>query len=80
MMCSRCKKRPAVMFISTMSGSERKNEGLCIKCAKELGLPQVNDYLQQMGISEDDFDSACESLFGDDGMLSEDMLGQFGVG
>ena len=68
------------MFISTMSGSERKNEGLCIKCAKELGLPQVNDYLQQMGISEDDFDSACESLFGDDGMLSEDMLGQFGVG
>ena len=80
MMCSRCKTRPAVMFISTMSGSERKSEGLCIKCAKELGLPQVNEYLQQMGISEDDFDSACESLFGEDGIINEDMLGQFGIG
>lgn len=80
MMCSRCKKRPAVMFISTMSGSERKSEGLCIKCAKELGLPQVNEYLQQMGISADDFDSACESLFGSDGMIGEDVLGQFGIG
>ena len=80
MMCSRCKKRPAVMFISTMSANERKSEGLCIKCAKELGLPQVNEYLQQMGISEDDFDSACESLFGNDGMIGEDILGQFGMG
>ena len=80
MMCSRCKKRPAVMFISTMSANERKSEGLCIKCAKDLGLPQVNEYLQQMGISEDDFDSACESLFGNDGMLGEDILGQFGIG
>ena len=80
MMCSRCKKRPAVMFISTMSANERKNEGLCIKCAKELGLPQVNEYLQQMGISEDDFDSACESLFGNDGIIGDDMLSQFGIG
>lgn len=79
-MCSRCNSRPAVMFISTMSGNERKSEGLCIKCAKELGLPQVNEYLQQMGISEDDFDSACESLFGEDGIIGEDMLGQFGIG
>ena len=79
-MCSRCKKRPAVMFISTMSGSERKNEGLCIKCAKELGLPQVNDYLQQMGISEDDFDSACDSLFGEDGVISEEALNKLGFG
>lgn len=80
MMCSRCKTRPAVMFISTMSAGERKSEGLCIKCAKELGLPQVNEYLQQMGISEDDFDSAVDSLFGEDGVVSKDMLGQFGIG
>ncbi len=70
MMCSRCKKRPAVMFISTMSGSERKSEGLCLNCAKELGLPQVNEYLQQMGISEDDFENACDSLFGDGGLFN----------
>lgn len=66
MMCSKCKKRPAVMFISTMNGGERKSEGLCINCAKEMGLPQVNEYLQQMGISEEDFESACDSIFGDD--------------
>lgn len=80
MMCSRCKSRPAVMFISTMNGNERKSEGLCIKCAKELGLPQVNEYLKQMGISEDDFDTAVESLFGEDGLIGEDMLNQFGIG
>lgn len=80
MMCSRCKTRPAVIFVSTMSAGERKSEGLCIKCAKELGLPQVNEYLQQMGISEDDFDSAVDSLFGEDGIVSKDMLGQFGIG
>ncbi|MGN0680366.1 MAG: hypothetical protein ACI4JS_11925, partial [Oscillospiraceae bacterium] len=76
MMCSRCKKRPAVMFISTMSGTDRKSEGLCLSCAKELKLPQVNEYLQQMGISEDDIDNACESLFGENGILNDDMFGK----
>ncbi len=79
-MCSRCKTRPAVMFVSTMTAGERKSEGLCLKCAKELGLPQVNEYLQQMGISEDDFDSACESIFGEDGLVGDDVLNQFGLG
>ncbi len=77
MMCSRCKKRPAVMFISTMTAGERKNEGLCINCAKELGLPQVNEYLQQMGISEDDFDSAMESIFGEDGAIGKEAFDRF---
>ncbi len=80
MMCSRCKKRPAVMFISTMSGSERKSEGLCLNCAKELGLPQVNEYLQQMGISEEDFEGAVDSIFGEDGVVDKEMLKQFGIG
>ena len=77
MMCSKCKKRPAVMFISSMSGNERKSEGLCINCAKEMGLPQVNEYLKQMGISEEDFDSACDSLFGEDGFLDGDPFKSF---
>lgn len=64
------------MFVSTMSGSERKSEGLCLNCAKELGLPQVNEYLQQMGISEEDFDSACDSIFGENGILNDDMFGK----
>ena len=79
MMCTRCKKRPAVMYISTISGTERKNEGLCLPCAKEMGLPQVSDYLKQMGISEEDFESACDSVFGENGEIDEEMLARMGL-
>lgn len=65
MMCTRCKTRPAVIFVSTMTGSDKKSEGLCLNCAKELGLPQISEYLQQMGISEEDFDNVYDSLFGE---------------
>ena len=79
MMCSRCKTRPAVLFVSTMSGTERKSEGLCLQCAKELGLPQVSDYLKQMGISEDELENACDSLFGENGELDGDFLKHLGL-
>lgn len=79
MMCSRCMKRPAVLFVSTMTGSERKSEGLCLQCAKELGLPQVSDYLKQMGISEDELENACDSIFGEDGAVDSDFLKQLGL-
>ena len=46
MLCSRCKKRQAVVFISTIQGNDKRDEGLCLICAKELGVPQVNDYLE----------------------------------
>lgn len=62
MMCSRCKKRPAAVFITTMNGNEKKNEGLCFACAKELGITQVDDYMKQMGISEEDLDAMSEQL------------------
>ena len=65
-MCARCKKRPAVVFITTMQGEEKHNEGLCLVCAKELGVPQVNDYLKQMGISDEDFEESYKAIFGDD--------------
>ena len=54
LMCSRCKKRPAVVFISQMNAKDpqhKKNEGLCLVCAKELGISQVDDYMKAMGIS-----------------------------
>lgn len=47
MLCSRCKKRQAVVFISTIQGNDKRDEGLCLICAKELGVPQVNDYLEK---------------------------------
>ena len=72
-------KRPAVLFVSTMTGSERKSEGLCLQCAKELGLPQVSDYLKQIGISEDELENACDSIFGEDGAVDSDFLKQLGL-
>ncbi len=62
MLCSRCKKRPAAVFITTMNGNEKKNEGLCFACAKALGITQVDDYMKQMGISEEELDSMTEQL------------------
>ncbi len=79
MMCTRCKKRPAVMFISTLSGSERKNEGLCLKCAKELNLPQITEYLQQLGVSEEDFDNAYNAVFDENGMPDAELVQQLGL-
>ena len=64
MMCSRCRKRPAVVFMSGMSGTQKFENGYCLKCAKELGIPQVDNYLKQMGISDIDFDNASNMLFG----------------
>ena len=57
MMCSRCGKNVAVIFITKMENGTTKNEGLCLKCAKNLGLPQVNDMMQRMGITDDDLDN-----------------------
>ncbi|MCD8345512.1 MAG: ATP-dependent Clp protease ATP-binding subunit [Oscillospiraceae bacterium] len=60
MICSRCKKRQAAVFITTMNGNERKNEGICLVCAKEMGLTQIDDYMKQMGISDEDLEAMSE--------------------
>ena len=56
-MCSRCHKRVAVLFITKIENNETKNEGLCLKCAKELGIPQVDSILSGMGISDEDLEN-----------------------
>ena len=65
MLCSRCKKRQAVVFISTIQGNDKRDEGLCLICAKDLGVPQVNDYLEKMGISDEDLEESYKMIFGD---------------
>lgn len=65
LMCSRCKKRPAVVFISQMNAKDpqhKKNEGLCLVCAKELGISQVDDYMKAMVISDDDLEAMSNQL------------------
>jgi len=56
-LCSRCKKNIAVVFIAKMEGDQTVNEGLCLKCARDLGLPQVDDMIKRMGISDEDLEN-----------------------
>ena len=66
MLCSRCKQRPAVMFITKVEGDKTTNEGLCLVCAKELGMKPVDDILKKFGISDDDIEAFSEQM----GMIS----------
>lgn len=84
MVCSRCKKRMAVVFMSRMEGSETINEGLCLQCAKELGIPQVQQMMDSMGISDDDIEMMSDQMMAltdDDGDSFEpggaDMMPNF---
>ena len=61
-LCSRCKKNVAVVFISKMDGEKTINEGLCLKCAKDLGLPQVDDMMKRMGISDEDLETLSSEM------------------
>ena len=70
-LCSRCKKNLAVIFITKIDNGKTINEGLCLKCARELGIKPVDDLMQRMGITDDDL----ESLSGE---MSE-ALGSLGM-
>ena len=62
MLCSRCKKRTAVVFITAIQGEENHNEGLCLVCAKQLGIPQVKEYMDQMGMTDQDVEEISDEL------------------
>ena len=66
-LCSRCKKNIAVVFITRQENGQNINEGLCLKCAKNLGLPQVDEMMRRMGITDEDLDN-----------ISNEMMGAFG--
>ena len=76
MLCSRCKQRPAVMFITKIEGDKTTNEGLCLVCAKELGLKPVDDILKKFGISDDDIEAFSEQM----GMVSPGDENDFETG
>ncbi|MCI9156340.1 MAG: ATP-dependent Clp protease ATP-binding subunit [Lawsonibacter sp.] len=66
-MCSRCGKNVAVIFITKLEGGTSKNEGLCLKCAREMGIKPIDDMMKKMGISDEDLDS-----------LTTEMMSAFG--
>jgi len=63
-MCARCKKRPATVYIMKLENNEQKQEGLCLVCAKELGIKPVNDIMKKMGISDEELEN-MEKLMSD---------------
>ncbi|MCD8181575.1 MAG: AAA family ATPase [Firmicutes bacterium] len=87
-LCSRCKKNPAVFYITKMEGNKTSSEGLCLSCAKELGIAPLNQMIENFGVSDDELDNLnsqmsefMESLEGmsdvdgDSGALMEQLSG-----
>ncbi len=69
-LCSKCKKRPAMFFVTKVEGENTTQEGLCIKCAMEMNIGPVKQIMQSMGISEDELEEVSEqfeAMFGEDG-------------
>ena len=66
-MCTKCKKNIAVVFLTKMENGVTMNEGYCLRCARSLGIPQIDEAVRQMGFSDDDLD-----------MLSDEMSNMFG--
>lgn len=62
MICSRCKKRPAVLFVQRMENGQQINEGLCLVCAREMGMPQISQMMEKMGVTEDDLENMANQL------------------
>ena len=61
-LCSKCKRRPAVVFIQTMHGNEKKSEGLCMPCARQMNIPQVKEYMEQMGITDEELEQMSDQM------------------
>ena len=72
MLCSRCKKRLAVIYMTRMENGQTVSEGLCLPCAKELGLKPVDDLMNKMGLSEEDLDKMSDQMMEVMGDMEED--------
>ena len=72
MVCDRCKKRPAIIFVQRMEDGKLKNEGYCLHCAREMHIKPVEDLMKQFGMSEEDMDNMEERM--------ENMMQEMGDG
>ena len=74
-LCTKCKKNIAVVFITKIENGNTLNEGYCLKCARSLGIPQIDAAVKQMGISEEDLDALSDemgSMFGQSELNDEE--------
>jgi len=89
-MCSKCNKRPAVVFITSVQGNEKKNEGLCLSCARKQNIPQVAEYMDKLGITDEEIDQLSDQMMGmldgdafemgGSGLMPEFITNMFGMG
>ena len=83
-MCIKCKKNIAVLFITKIENGVSMNEGYCLKCARSLGIPQIDEAVRQMGISEEELDMMTDEMGSFFGQIDEndrhdddDVCGEF---
>lgn len=80
MICVKCKKRPAIVFVQRLDGESNSSDGYCLTCAHEMGIKPVDDMIKQFGISESDLESLEERFSGfmnEGGMEAFQNLGAF---
>ena len=75
--CSRCNKNPAVVFVTKIENGQSKQEGLCIQCARDLGIKPVTDLMDRFGITDDDLQNMTRELSENDGDLFKNLLSGF---
>jgi len=75
MLCSRCNKNQAVIFITKLEGDKQTNEGLCLACAKAMGIAPINKFVEQMGINDEDISALNDEL----NVMLEGMEGEEGL-
>ena len=78
-LCSKCKKNIAVIFVSRIENGETKNEGLCLKCARAMGIKPIDDMMKRMGISDEDLDNLTDEMMNmvNNGEGLEGLMPQF---
>ena len=80
-LCTKCKKNVAVVFITKIENGVTMNEGFCLKCARSLGIPQIDQAVKQMGLSEEELEDLANEMNGmtelmEQGDQDEDEIGR----
>ena len=80
-LCTKCKKNVAVVFITKIENGVTMNEGFCLKCARSLGIPQIDQAVKQMGLSEEELEDLADEMNGmtelmEQGDQDEDEIGR----
>ncbi len=76
MLCNKCNQRPAVVFVTKVENGVKKNEGLCLSCARELGMPQgqFDNIIEQMGMTPEEFEAMSQEMMENPPEITPEMI------